>query len=337
MAKASDIDIGMALDLSNDLDSLVRYKSFPESLRPDCEFSGAFDADNGEHCREVVRHLLQLVRSASLTRVVLGMAVLLDPENKIVDPDKDTLEHHPEIESVLKDVERLNWPMHFIPGSVWRNLGVNYGAGCDRATLDAAIERLDGDRAPQSMSGFLTFRELKERGWSNKMVQSLLGVADDHAANPHFKMGRPMRLYALTRVMDLERQIEFQVARAAAQSRGVLASAQFAEKSRVQERISTDIQIKIPVWSAAQLRDLATKEFGIQTCSHLQAMNELEVVMGHAKAAEWALDSFFWHPGIRPVRQKLRRRILGDIVNKYPQLAHVALARGKLENGDCNA
>lgn len=96
MAKASEADLKMAMDLTNALESLERYRCFPDALRPDPDDMAGFDEDNADHCREVLEHLLKLVRSASLMRVVFGCAVMLDPENKCVDPDADTIEHHPD-------------------------------------------------------------------------------------------------------------------------------------------------------------------------------------------------------------------------------------------------
>ena len=37
------------------------------------------------------------------------MYVMLDPANKVVDPDADTLEDHPETVAAMKDRERMDW------------------------------------------------------------------------------------------------------------------------------------------------------------------------------------------------------------------------------------
>lgn len=95
MAKASEADLKMAMDLCNALEALERWEKFPDALRPDPSDPAVFDIDDHEHCKEVLEYLLQLVRSASLMRVVWGMAVLIDPRNEIVDPSADTLEVHP--------------------------------------------------------------------------------------------------------------------------------------------------------------------------------------------------------------------------------------------------
>ena len=105
MAKASEQDMLMALDLANALDALAgRWGSvMPEKIaRPtDEEGHEAFDIDDHEDCRRVIEHLIDLARSASLFRVAFGMTVLLDPRNKIMNPDTDTLEHHPETVAAL--------------------------------------------------------------------------------------------------------------------------------------------------------------------------------------------------------------------------------------------
>lgn len=99
MAKASEADLKMAMDLCNALDSLTsRWGArMPEAIEQprgtsDTEY---FDADDSEQCKRVVAYLLKLAGSASLMRVVWGMAVLLDPRNEIVDPGSDVLEIHP--------------------------------------------------------------------------------------------------------------------------------------------------------------------------------------------------------------------------------------------------
>ena len=138
MARASENDLNAAVALTQTLESLFNYKSFPETLRPDDTQDARFDRDDPDQCREVVAHLADLVHSASLMRVVFGMAVLLDPESKVLNPDVGILEVHPEIANAQADVLRLDWVMHNITGKAWRDIGVEYSAGCDRASIDNA-------------------------------------------------------------------------------------------------------------------------------------------------------------------------------------------------------
>ncbi len=109
MAKASEADLKMAMDLANALESLVKWEAFPDALRPDENDPAVFDIDDGKHCREVMEYLLKLTKSASLFRVVFGMAVVLDPRTEVVDPDADTLEAHPKVAAAEKDAERYHW------------------------------------------------------------------------------------------------------------------------------------------------------------------------------------------------------------------------------------
>ena len=109
MAKASEADLKMAMELCNALESMERYRYMPDALTPSAPDAEPvnFDMDSGDDCIKVVEYLLRLTRSASLMRVVCGMATLLDPRNKIVDPEADTLEHHPDTVKALSAAPEL--------------------------------------------------------------------------------------------------------------------------------------------------------------------------------------------------------------------------------------
>ena len=100
MSKASDADLKMAMALSSALDALAcRFvPTFPEAIDEggDEDSAEAFDIDDPEDCTRALNHLLELARSASLSRVVWGCAVMLDPRNRMVDPNANTIEHHPD-------------------------------------------------------------------------------------------------------------------------------------------------------------------------------------------------------------------------------------------------
>lgn len=106
IARASEADIEMAMELTMALDALTERWSatMPEKIaQPDgadeCEY---FDSDDGDQCRRIVAYLRELADRASLMRVVFGCAVMLDPRNKCIDPNSATLEHH-------QDVQRYEW------------------------------------------------------------------------------------------------------------------------------------------------------------------------------------------------------------------------------------
>ena len=109
MAKASNEDLDMAMDLCGAIDALTNnWPTMPEALSTcDDDAMGAehFDRDDDKQCGQVLRHLLEIAERGSLMRVVFGAAVMLDPRNKLVDPNADTIEHHPD----RKDSTRFRW------------------------------------------------------------------------------------------------------------------------------------------------------------------------------------------------------------------------------------
>ena len=102
MAKASEADLDMAMELCSAIDALTgSWPTLPTGLcKPaDDEPDETFDCDDDRQCGTVLRHLLAIAERASLLRVVWGAAVMLDPRNQCVDPDADTIEHHPDIKA----------------------------------------------------------------------------------------------------------------------------------------------------------------------------------------------------------------------------------------------
>lgn len=94
MAKASQADIDMALTLSTFLDSIDKGY-VPDAASIDSEKIEWLNEDDGEQCSRIVRELKTIIGHGSFFRVAFGLAVLLDPANELVDPDADTIEHHP--------------------------------------------------------------------------------------------------------------------------------------------------------------------------------------------------------------------------------------------------
>jgi len=107
MAKASDTDMAMALKLCSALEAMdLRF--FPEGAEGDSD-PDDFDRDNDAHCGQALRHVLDILQGGSIGRVIWGMYVLLAPANKVVDPDADTLEDHPDTVAARKDRERMDY------------------------------------------------------------------------------------------------------------------------------------------------------------------------------------------------------------------------------------
>jgi hypothetical protein len=97
MAKASEADLNMAMDLTGMLDALGQRfcPSMPKCIARN-DGDEDFDIDDAEQCQRALRALLETANRGCLMRVVFGAAVMLDPRNKLVDPAAETIEHHPE-------------------------------------------------------------------------------------------------------------------------------------------------------------------------------------------------------------------------------------------------
>lgn len=148
MAKASQADLDMAMELSNALDALEK-RLFPAGMkRDDAEL---FDDAHPRHCEEALAHLLELYKRASLMRVVWGCAVMLDPRNRLVDPSADTIEHHPDRAELAVQVDGLKFDAlgeprtRYVRVSLDGNHCVMHPSEGDRYVEDA---RQAGDESP---------------------------------------------------------------------------------------------------------------------------------------------------------------------------------------------
>lgn len=107
MARASNADIEAALDVSRILDELERGEMPSDRSATEFDKINWFDRDNAQQCKEALGTLLDAAAKGSVFRVTFGMATVLDPRNKLLDPDADTLEAHPRIQAALSAIEPL--------------------------------------------------------------------------------------------------------------------------------------------------------------------------------------------------------------------------------------
>lgn len=103
MARASERDLEAALAVSRILEDLEEgYMPGPDDAE-DIEF---FDRDDPEQCRRALDAILRAAQQGGIFRVTFGMTVVLDPRNKLLDPDADTLELSPEHVRNAEDAAR---------------------------------------------------------------------------------------------------------------------------------------------------------------------------------------------------------------------------------------
>lgn len=101
IAKASEADIEMAIDLVSALETLGHRfcPAMPKTIEvvSETEDLEYFDKFDDAQCGRALRHLLDIANRGSMLRVVWGMAAVVHPKNNIVDPNADTLEVNPEL------------------------------------------------------------------------------------------------------------------------------------------------------------------------------------------------------------------------------------------------
>ncbi|MGR9579971.1 hypothetical protein [Pandoraea sputorum] len=105
MARASEADLDAAQKVASIIEEL--HKGYMPATDDDDDFTW-FDRDDPEQCQKVLGALLDATEKTSLFRVTFGMAVILDPRNKLLDPNADTLEMHPELKAALGSKENQN-------------------------------------------------------------------------------------------------------------------------------------------------------------------------------------------------------------------------------------
>ena len=107
MAKASEADISMAMDLANVMDDIERGY-FPAKFSDDEEEGIEWiDTHDREQYEKLIDGLKLLLKKGSISRVIWGMAVVCDPDNEAIDPDADTIEHHPKRLQLEKQRDEL--------------------------------------------------------------------------------------------------------------------------------------------------------------------------------------------------------------------------------------
>lgn len=199
--------------------------------------------------------------------------------------------------------------------------------------LKKAVTRVSQPFNEQQNQEYLTFRQLRNRGWSKRMVERFLESADALTENPHLSSGRPMRLYSAGRVDMAEIRDDFKACIAAAKIKSDRSNAIHVAKSEALLDLAQSIEVKIPALSRENLALWSQQEYGPYIHQEDRHKNEVAYLVANTKDAEWGLDAFYWHQGIRNARLCLRRRVLVEIMNAYPHLSDAVLEISRLEAG----
>ena len=187
---------------------------------------------------------------------------------------------------------------------------------------------------------YLSARELKERGWTERLIRIYLPQPDKTVPNPYRAAGAPKRLYAATKVAQIERDLaEFQTDREKSDRYSTRLQVQSnARKSMLDELVRS---IELPpltltwdeVMAAVQKQRLNDPALAAQPESELA----LQLLLDTVKSLDWHLDEYMYHSGIREARKLHRRRMLAHIIDRYPVLAEPARRRAASEDGNTDS
>jgi len=110
MAKASAADLDMAMDIANVLDDIERG-FFPTKLQSDEDAESEqvewIETAGHQQYDRLIFGLQKLLNKGSISRVIWGMAVVCDPSNECIDPDSDTIEHHPKRQQLEEQCDAM--------------------------------------------------------------------------------------------------------------------------------------------------------------------------------------------------------------------------------------
>lgn len=187
---------------------------------------------------------------------------------------------------------------------------------------------------------YLTMRELRSRGWTERLVGQYLRGADLTSPNPHVASARPQRLFLTMRVVAIElNDPGFRKERDR--------SAYFSARSRYHVSCKRELleglvrgfdlpRLEVPferLMSAANKKRFTENIYWNQTPDQLA----IEISLDSMKALEWHLDGFVWHSGVCAARRLLRRRMLAHIIDHYPALAEACRSRAAVEDGSAGS
>lgn len=183
---------------------------------------------------------------------------------------------------------------------------------------------------------YYSTKELKARGWNERLIRTYLGDPDKRVPNPYFPRGHDKQLYLASRVVAAENSPHY--------------AGDYATSSKVGGRIRDahdrkrdDLEglvclISFPPLALSEqelMRQAATSRQNSLLLRHRsESQVALDILLDTMKSLEWHLDPFLWHPGIRHARKLLRSRMLAHIIDHYPTLAAAAVERGEQDKGD---
>lgn len=172
---------------------------------------------------------------------------------------------------------------------------------------------------------YLTIQQLKERGWSRRLVAQFLGPADLTGKPTPTKTGRPRQYFCSRKVLRIE-QGHPEFASESARSREFALRSARAASEKHECLVDVVAQIALPrldlafdalLSLVAEARQLKDSEMPLEQLA-------LEYLLDTMVSLEAALAIYAWHSGVCEARKDLGDRLLNHIVQTYPLLSDAA-------------
>ena len=187
---------------------------------------------------------------------------------------------------------------------------------------------------------YFTVAELKKRGWTDTLVQKLLGEANATRPNPHFKSAARVRLYLQTRVNAIEQSEAWPALAQKASARRAAAEKGTQTKRENLLKYVDTVSIHVTVVSMDEATRSACENF-----NDTKVTNALK--RGHYEFHEATLESdplflqritvnylrhgltrydhelgrLFGKVGVRQAYSRLIQKVFAAIAAAYPELA----------------
>ena len=189
------------------------------------------------------------------------------------------------------------------------------------------------------MEDYYKISELKERGWTDGLIQAHLGKPDKLSPNPVYKSQPPMRLYSQSRVSEVECDPELQakLAKSLASKEKRSASAQKAVETKKKAAIEwVESQfIKIPQIPYKKLINKACDSYNfhqiergrddfrsarLDSDASFLCRITYNYIRHERTNYEQMLEQLFGKTGTKEAYQALRVKIDAAIAQAYPEL-----------------
>lgn len=190
-------------------------------------------------------------------------------------------------------------------------------------------------RTPLPTGGRITKSDLRDRGWTQKMIETFLPDPDETARNPKYRCADPMKLYNNERVMALESSPAWAAADEAASPRR--AAARKAVRTKYEKTEQRLAELDRPKLEAEPLEVVQRRAYRHWACRRADIGKETEpremidaetiarITVNHLRHEQTSYDQYLREfrgaVGAESARDEVRERVMSQISQTYPELA----------------